>query len=160
VIRGLTNVTRDGNHQISACHFEISQDVIVAREHKGGFISDEGSSFELPLNVTGITTADLTIYNYAGIFNVQGGATENIDNIIIDLAIRIAFTFIPDVGLTLTITGTAYASINANGAIMLPTTDIELRGDLRESITFKQQEITNGNGTFSVLVQVDANTYQ
>jgi len=160
VIRGLTNVTRDGNHQISACHFEISQDVIVAEDHGRGFISDEGSSFELPLNVTGITTADLTIYNYVGIFNVQGGATENIDNIIIDLAMRIAFTFIPEVGLTLTITGTAYASINANGAIMLPTTDIELRGDLRESITFKQQEITNGNGTFYVLVQVDANTYQ
>lgn len=103
--------------------------------------TSEFSNFECTIDISGVTTLDIITKNsnYCGIINLtSSNATENI-NTITNFPQRFPYTLQPEVGLALTVTGSAAATIAAN-KIALP------------SATFV------GNGTNGDFIQLQAAT--
>lgn len=111
------------------------------------------SNFHVDNDITGRTTLDISPNNarYAGIVNViSGNATENI-NKVLNAPGKFPVRIMPAAGLTLTITGTPYSGINADGQILLNGASRVLVGGKRDFIEFERTMITNSNGTFTVV---------
>lgn len=116
------------------------------------------SNFNVPIVISNLTTLDITINNskFVGIVEVDSSnATESI-NLILNQPDR-DYEIKPASDLTLTITGTSFASINANGQILLGAASRVLAGNKRDSIKLRKETITNGNGTFTVAREVGIN---
>ena len=97
------------------------------------------------IDITGLTTIDCTaaFAQYRGIYNLtSGNATESIDTIT-NPPTAFPFTIRPEAGITLTITGTAYAGIGA-GQIALKATDYTLDGDKGEYIVLEIDPLGTG----------------
>ncbi len=111
------------------------------------------SNFYANIDISGSTALDMTQNDakYAGIIHaISGNAKENI-NLVLNSPGRFPVRIMPAAGLTLTVTGTPYASINADGQILLNAASRVLDGNKRDYIEFERATITNGNGTFTVV---------
>lgn len=102
------------------------------------------SNFENQFDITGLTTLDcLAENNYVGIFNLtSSNATEAIDTIT-NPPTAFPFTLRPAAGLTLTVTGTAYAGIGA-GQIALKNASYVLDGTKGEYIVLEIDPLGTG----------------
>lgn len=144
---------------------EFMQNVIDATISNITFGTLESKTLRLGLSTMptttsiSVTTLDITSNDseIAGVVNITSvNAAENVDKILnqpsnFDYEIR------PELDLTLTITGTAYSAVNADGRIILGAAARVLNGAKRDSIKLRKETITNGNGTFVVAREVGVN---
>lgn len=116
------------------------------------------SNFPVTIAIATLTTLDITANNalFAGIINITStNAAETINKILNQpISERWDYELRPEADLTLTLTGTAYAAVNADGQILLGAATRVLDGAKRDSIKLRRESITNGNGTFVVAREV------
>src|SRR3990170_1682707 len=101
------------------------------------------STFERTVNISGLTTLDITenYSKFAGIIDLTStNATESI-NLILNQPSRFDYELRPEIGLTLTINGTAFADIDSDGQILLNSATVNLIGSEMEYIIFRKEKI-------------------
>jgi hypothetical protein len=148
------NKTIDSSSTVEKLNITVDQDFSETLSAVSGVTHDYGLSTEQrTIDVTGLTTLDLSTVEQVGIYNVTGGATENI-NLISNFPTLFPFILRPAAGLTLTVTYTAVASLSAVDQVVGPTATLILNGDNGDELTLQAATI----GGFAVTVQKDANT--
>lgn len=120
-------------------------------------LSNTESTFSYTDDITASDVVDVTNSSVIGVFNLSStNATENISSLsnITNMVSSRSIELCLIVGLTITFIGTAFASVNADGQILLGAVSRVLNGSKRDSIKLKKESITNGNGTFTVAREV------
>lgn len=121
---------------IDSCIFNA--DIVVALPSSGTILNkrlEPGySNFTASISITGLSTINFTsTYNYVGKFTLtSGNATETVTTVS-NMPTNHRFEIRPNTGLTLTLTGTAKASVAA-GKIILPTASRVLNGTYNEYV--------------------------
>lgn len=104
------------------------------------------------INITGLTTIDLSVTELVGIYNLTSANAAETVNLITNYPTLFPFTLKPAAGLILTVTFTAVASVAANGEIISSTAFLALNGDNDDEITLNATK----SGAFDVIEVVGA----
>lgn len=116
--------------------------------HQSGY-----SNAAREVDITGLTTLDLSATEEVGIYNLtSSNATETI-NLISNFPTLFPFTLKPETGLTVTITFTAVGSLSANDQIVGQSVFVVLNGDNGDELTLQAATF----GAYSVTEQVELN---
>lgn len=121
-----------------------------------GGISIQGglSTYPQTIDITGLTTLDLSTVEQAGIYTItSSNATETIDTIT-GFPTLFPITLKPDTGLDVTITFTPFASLANNDEIVGATASLILYGDRGDFLTLKADTLSG----FSVTRQINASS--
>lgn len=116
------------------------------------------STIPATIDITGLTSIDLANYMYAGIINLTSkNATESLKTILkktdpngTDFPLELR----PAASLNLTVAGTPFESLSADGQIMMKG-NLVLNGARGDSITLKRKSV----GKYSVFVEVSRSVY-
>ncbi len=121
--------------------------------YDGRVLQSGRSNFYADVDISGLAALDISPNNakYAGIINVKSGNAKETIKIVLNAPGSFPVRIMPAAGLMLTFTGTPYASINADGQILLNVPSRVLDGNKRDSIELERTTVTNGNGKFTVV---------
>lgn len=142
-----------GNN-ITNCTFGGAQNIFLPDEEANKKTSVTGfSNFECTVDVTGLTTLDITAANnYCGIINLTGGATEGI-NEITNFPTQFPFTLNFPTITAFTITGASTAIIT-DDQIALPTATFIGNGTNGDFITLQSGTINSAVVTKQINSQI------
>lgn len=135
-------VENSNGNDVQACRFSgvgaTLEDVAVSNK-----IAESGfSNFETTIDITGLTTIDLTAAGYQGIIHLtSSNATETV-NLISNIPSIYPYKLYPAAGLTLTLTGSPVATAAVN-EIILPTLTVVLNGDNGDWIELQSDGVTS-----------------
>ena len=114
-----------------------------------------GSSLYSTIDISGLTTIDLSSVSYAGVvYLTSTNPTETIDSIIGEYGFW-NVKLVPISGLSVTFTGTSTESISANGAIVMPTSSFTARAVYQEYL----QVLPVQGQFYEYFIQTGGSTY-
>jgi hypothetical protein len=119
----------------------------------GRALRNGASSFEMVLDASGCRTLDLTPSGarLAGTARVRSTRpTAEIDRIL-NAPTRFPLQVAPEPGFKLTLKGTPFAALSADGQLLLGAATRVLDGTKRDAVELVRTTVTNGRGTFTVL---------
>lgn len=137
-IPSITTVTFTGS--LYECMFESNFDYHTIGLAVSKYITPTYSSFEFTEDITGLTTIDMSDSNANNFFGIRNltstNATQNISHIDFGLGNKLPVRFQPEVGLSVTFTGTAIA-LGTTTSIALPTATKVVDGSKGEWVVFE-----------------------